>query len=193
MSVDSELDRFLAGVERRAFRHAELALRDVDEALDVVQDAMVALVARYRSRPADEWPPLFWRILTTRIADAHRRRQRNRRRFGFLPPLRDASDGGDGDSRGGAGEGGEDELERVAADPATSPDVRLESADLSERILAAVRRLPLRQQQAFLLRSWQGLSVADTARAMGCGENSVKTHTARALTQLRSWLGDLHE
>ena len=177
MSVDAELDRFLAGVERRAFRMAQLALHDTEDALDVVQEAMLALVRRYARRPAEEWPPLFWRILSTRITDVHRRRTRTLRIFPFLP-----------------GSGAADEADAVArtpADPATTPEAMLASLDASERIVEAVRQLPLRQQQAFLLRSWEGLSVAEAATAMGCAEGSVKVHLSRALGRLRELLGDL--
>lgn len=181
MSVDAELDRFLASVERRAFRMAELALHDVDDALDVVQEAMLALVRRYGRRPPAEWPPLFWRILSRRITDVHRARSRSRRLFGFLP-MRDDRD-----------EDVPDPVAQAPADAATMPDAMLDSQELSERIVEAVRRLPLRQQQAFLLRSHEGLSVAETAAAMGCAEGSVKVHLSRALARLRELLGDLHE
>jgi RNA polymerase sigma-70 factor (ECF subfamily) len=177
MSVDADLDAFLAGVERRAFRMAELALHDVDDALDVVQEAMFALVRRYARRPSDEWPPLFWRILSTRITDVHRRRSRSRRLFGVLP-VRDED---------------EDPIAQVPDDGTSAPEARLESLDVSERIVDAVRELPLRQQQAFLLRSWQGLSVAEAAAAMGCAEGSVKVHLSRALARLRDLLGELDE
>lgn len=181
MSVDAELDRFLASVERRAFRMAELALHDVDDALDVVQEAMFALARRYARRPPAEWPPLFWRILSRRITDVHRARSRSRRLFGFLPMREDPE------------EDAPDPVAQAPADVATTPDAMLSSHDVSERIVEALRQLPLRQQQAFLLRSREGLSVAETAAAMGCAEGSVKVHLSRALARLRDLLGDLHE
>lgn len=181
MSVDAELDRFLASVERRAFRMAELALHDADDALDVVQEAMFALVRRYAKRPPAEWPPLFWRILSRRITDVHRARTRSRRLFGFLP-MRDDPD-----------EDLPDTIAQAPADPATAPDAMLSAFDTSERIVEALRHLPLRQQQAFLLRTREGLSVAEAAAAMGCAEGSVKVHLSRALARLRELLGDLHE
>src|SRR5260370_16861386 len=67
-----ELERFLAEVERRAFRIAQVSLRDPDDALDVVQDAMLKLARSYASRPSAEWRPLFYRILENAIPDLQR-------------------------------------------------------------------------------------------------------------------------
>lgn len=83
------LDRFLAGVERRAFGIARMALADDEDALDVVQDAMIRLVRRYASRPAGEWRPLFYRILNNGIRDSLRRRRVRRRVMGWVPGRRD--------------------------------------------------------------------------------------------------------
>ena len=63
LQSEQQLERFLAEVERRALRIAEIAVRDRDEAMDLVQDAMIRLVRRYARRSSDEWPPLFYRIL----------------------------------------------------------------------------------------------------------------------------------
>jgi RNA polymerase sigma-70 factor (ECF subfamily) len=174
------LDRFLAGVERRALRIAEFATGDREDALDLVQDAMMKLVSRYRGRSEQEWAPLFYRILQSRINDWHRRsRVRNRFRVWL----------------GGARAADEDE---GAADPiqaavdAGQPDciTRLQHTDAMAVLQDALRSLPLRQQQAFLLRSWEGLDVAGTALAMGCSEGSVKTHYSRAVHTLRDRLGE---
>ena len=173
-----ELDRFLASVERRAFRMAEFAVHDVEDAMDVVQEAMLALVKRYARRPAEEWPPLFWRILSTRIADVHRRRTRTRRFFVWGR----AQD-----------EDAVDLVDTAAAPEADTPEARFDAADVSDRIIEAVRSLPHRQQQAFLLRDWEGLSVAETARAMDCAEGSVKAHLARAHARLRDALGEIDD
>jgi RNA polymerase sigma-70 factor (ECF subfamily) len=169
------MNRFLSAVERRAFRIARFSVRDRDDALDIVQDAMLALVRRYATRPEQEWRPLFFRILQTRIADWHRRRTLKTRLFGWRP-------GRDPEHA--------DPMELVPAASASEPDIRVQLGAASERLEAAVEKLPVRQQQAFLLRAWEGLSVADTAAAMRCSEGSVKTHYFRALQALRDALGD---
>lgn len=176
-----ELDRFLAGVERRAFRIAQLTLRNADDALDVVQGAMLRLAQHYGQRPADQWRPLFYRILYNGIRDAQRRRTVRSRIFGFLPgPRQD-----DGEEAG-------DPYQHVP-DPSPEPDDQLMAAEAMERLASAVRQLPARQQQAFALRCLEGLDVAATAATMGCSEGSVKTHYFRALQFLRRQLGEAWE
>src|SRR5690349_24758332 len=92
--TDRALDQFLVSVERRAFKIAQLGLRNDDDALDAVQDAMMKLVASYASRPKEEWPPLFYRILTNRVRDMQRRRTVRGRIMSWLP-ARDAEDEGE--------------------------------------------------------------------------------------------------
>lgn len=170
------LDRFLAGIERRAFRIARMALRNDDDALDVVQDAMISLARHYGARPADEWRPLFYRILNNGIRDFIRR-SRVRSRFMSWLPLR-----GDND----------DSLDPVAAapDPAGGPVEQLEEAEALAQLEAGLAALPARQREAFVLRALEGLDVADTAVAMGCSEGSVKTHYFRAVHALKGLLGE---
>ncbi len=177
-SRHAELDAFLASVERRALRIAEIATRDRDEALDLVQDAMFQLARRYARRPPAEWPPLFYRILENRVHDWRRRHARHGHLF---------ADPEWGDLRGAA----DDALERIA-DPA-QPDgmAALQSQQSMQRLEAALRALPRRQREAFELRIWEGLSVDDTASAMGCSDGSVKTHLSRALQALRRQLHGL--
>lgn len=169
------LNLFLAGVERRAFRMARLATSDDDEALDLVQDAMLAFVSRYCGKPEGEWAPLFHRTLQNRIVDWHRRTGvRNRFLTWFGGRGADEDDG--------------DPLENVADHASPDPAVSLLRRAAGEAIEAAVRKLPLRQRQAFLLRAWEGLDTAETAFAMGCSEGSVKTHYSRAVHTLRDLL-----
>lgn len=178
LETQPELERFLAGVERRAYRMAEWATGDPDEALDLVQEAMLQLARRYGRRPEAEWPPLFHRILENRIRDWQRRRSARRRWFGWR-------------QRGG-GEAGEAEepLERLPGPAREEPDAAAEREDCGARVVAAVGQLPPRQRQAFLLRAWEGLDTAATAAAMACSEGSVKTHFSRALAALRARLED---
>src|SRR6202047_4203437 len=87
-----ELEKFLAEIERRAFRMAQVALRDPDDALDVVQDAMLKLARNYASRPGAEWRPLFYRILENGIRDLQRRRTVRKRFMTWLPGPKDDPD-----------------------------------------------------------------------------------------------------
>lgn len=171
------LDRFLAGVERRAFRMACIATGHDDEALDLVQEAMLKLVESYADRDEAEWGPLFHRILQSKIRDWYRR-QRVRSRWRVWL-------GRDED-----GEAADDPLEAIAdpAMPTAEHQVTLKEA--SAALDEALRSLPLRQQQAFLLRAWEELDVAQTAAALGCSEGSVKTHYFRAIHTLRKRLGN---
>ena len=171
------LNSFLIAVERRAYRMALISLGDSDDALDVVQDSMIKLASRYADKPAEQWRPLFYRILRNRINDLHRRNSVRHRFRGFLP----GQMGNEDDDK-------EDPFQ-VAPDPAgRSPEHQLESNQQMLELEAALKSLPRRQREAFMLRCWEGLSTAETANAMRCGEGSVKTHYSRALHALRSAL-----
>jgi RNA polymerase sigma-70 factor (ECF subfamily) len=178
-TVDREraLDRFLAGIERRALRIASLALRDRAEAEDAVQDAMFRLVRRYAGRPESEWRPLFYRILGNRITDFQRRQKLRRAVTAFW--------------HGGEREEGAADPVEEAIDPRGRPDQALEGEELLARIEAVLAALSRRQREAFLLRNFEGLDVAQTALAMGCSEGSVKTHYFRAMQALQGALGDV--
>jgi RNA polymerase sigma-70 factor (ECF subfamily) len=169
------MDSFLAEVERKAFRMAQIALRNEQDALDAVQDAMMQLVRSYSQRPSDEWRPLFYRILENRIRDTQRRRTVRGRVMAWLPWSADTA---------------EADPVAQAPDPAPGPVAQLEGDEIMIALQAALQRLPQRQRQAFLLRNLEGLDVAETAAAMGCSEGSVKTHYFRALQSLRSQLGE---
>ena len=173
------LNQFLAGVELKAFKIAKAALRHEDDALDAVQDAMLQLARAYAARPAEEWKPLFYRILENRIRDMQRRRTVRGRVIAWLP-MRGDSD--------------EDEPDPIAqaASPEPQPGRRLELDEAVGALERALEALPRRQQQAFLLRALEGLDVAATAAAMGCSEGSVKTHYFRAVQALRAQLGDFY-
>jgi RNA polymerase sigma-70 factor (ECF subfamily) len=171
------LETFLASVERKAFRIAQIALRHEADALDVVQDAMMQLSTRYASRPAEEWRPLFYRILENRVRDVQRRRSVRNRVMAYLP---------------WRGEDAEDPVDPIdqAVDKAPSPPAQLESDEAMAALERAIAALPARQRQAFLLRNFEGLDVAETAATMKCSQGSVKTHYFRALQALRAKLGE---
>lgn len=161
------LEGFLASVERRAFRFAELGLRHRDDALDAVQDAMTRMLG-YRDRPASEWTPLFWTVLRSRIIDVQRRRTF---RLSWL-----------GDARMPDGE--EVDWADAGPDPARHHDGR----EAWGRLAEVLRGLPRRQREAFTLRVLEEFDVPTTARIMGCGEGSVKTHLFRAREALQKQL-----
>jgi len=167
----ASLDAFLAEIGPRAFRFAEAGLRQREDALDAVQDAMIKLLA-YRERPAQEWTPLFWSILRRRIIDLQRRRGF---RLRFWAP---------------ASERGEDS-QPDWADEGPTPAQRHEQRQTHARLVTALRALPARQREAFTLRVLEELDVATTARAMGCSEGSVKTHLSRAREALQKHLEDV--
>lgn len=178
-SPGRELDQFLASVERRAFRMARMATRIDAEAFDIVQDAMFSLVRSYRERPAEQWPALFMRILQNRILDWHRRQTRHQRRFWQRSSLDDDEDF--------------DPVAQAADPVVRDPALLIERARDMDRVEAALQALPLRQQQVFMLRIWEGLDVAQCAQVMDCSEGSVKTHLFRALQNIRKHLGEDHE
>jgi RNA polymerase sigma-70 factor (ECF subfamily) len=171
----AQIDAFLRSVEARAFRIAALSLRDRDEALDVVQDAMIRLVRRYAHRPEAEWPPLFHRILQNCIRDVQRRRSVRSRVLAFFGAV-DADDF--------------DPVLAAPAPPSANPAAAVATADAMTALEEALAALPARQREAFVLRNLEGLDVAGTAAAMGCTEGSVKTHYSRAVHRLRVLLRD---
>jgi RNA polymerase sigma-70 factor (ECF subfamily) len=174
----AELNAFLSEVERRACRIAEMAVRNRDDGLDIVQGAMLRFARSYAARPVPEWKPIFYRILWNGIRDFQRRRSVRSKVFALLP----------GQWR--EEEGREDPMSQVA-DGGQDPSAKAATDEAMRRLESALARLPARQQQAFALRCLEGLDVAGTAAAMGCSEGSVKTHYFRALHTLRGELGEV--
>jgi RNA polymerase sigma-70 factor (ECF subfamily) len=179
LSRSGALNQFLAGVELKAFKIAQAALRHEEDALDAVQDAMLQLARAYAQRPPEQWKPLFYRILENRIRDMQRRRTVRGRVIAWLPFR---------------GEDDEDEPDPIAQAPSTEPEPvrRLELNEAMGALQKALEALPRRQQQAFLLRTLEGMDVAETAAAMGCSQGSVKTHYFRAVQALRAQLGEFY-
>lgn len=174
------IDDFLQSVERKAFVMARYALRNEDDALDTVQDAMLKLCERYMDRPHHEWPPLFYRILQNGITDRCRPRGMQRLKRWIV---------GGTDS---SSERVQDDPMRDTMDSLPSglpgPQDALSVAQRTGRINELLAELPARQREVFLLRNWQGLSVRETAEAMNISDGSVKTHLSRAVTALRERL-----
>jgi RNA polymerase sigma-70 factor (ECF subfamily) len=171
---EQELNRFLADVEKRALRIAEISIRDRDEALDLVQNAMIKLVRKYSGRTSEEWTPLFYRILQNGVRDWHRRHAVRKRVMVWFG-------------------GSNDDFDAIAAAPdlaGRTPEEQLVSREAMRGLEQALTALPRRQKEAFMLRTFEGLDVAGTALAMGCSEGSVKTHYSRAVHSLRETLGE---
>lgn len=176
LDQSKELDSFLAGVEKRAFRIAQIAMRDTEAALDIVQEAMLQLVRRYSDKPPAEWPPLFYRILQNRIRDWQRKNTVRSRVMAWWA--------------GGVRREDEPDLIEDAPDPRNvDPGHEAMMDEAMDALAAGVRALPARQQEAFMLRTFEGLDVAATAKAMRCSQGSVKTHYSRAVHTLREKLG----
>jgi RNA polymerase sigma-70 factor (ECF subfamily) len=173
LATHKDLSDFLAEVERRAYKQALFAVRDDHLALDIVQDAMLKLTEKYAGRPPAELPLLFQRILQNTIRDFYRRQKV---RAMWMTPISSLF-GADAEDEG-------DPLEtlEVADDSQFSqpPAEQLERTQVLASIEKALQKLPARQRQAFLLRYWEELDVAEAAKVMGCSEGSVKTHCSRA-------------
>lgn len=167
---------FLASVEKRAFKQAVYAVRQDESALDIVQDSMLKLAEKYADRPPEELPMLFQRILQNTIRDWFRR-QKVRSTWTSLFS-----------SFGGSDDDDHDILETLAAENTSnipvSPADQLEQSQVLALIEEAIQKLPARQREAFMLRYWEELDVAETAEAMGCSQGSVKTHCSRAVNAL---------
>ena len=181
MATTSELADFLAQVERRAFKQTAYAVRDDHAALDIVQDSMLKLAEKYGTHPANEYPMLFQRILQNTMRD-YWRRQKVRNLWTTLL----SSFGGNGED-----DDDRDPLETLAGsgdDDSNEPMAQVERSQTIALIEDALQKLPGRQREAFVLRYWEDMDVAETAALMGCSQGSVKTHCSRATHALAAIL-----
>ncbi|RKP57440.1 RNA polymerase sigma factor [Pararobbsia silviterrae] len=173
MASEKELADFLASVERRAFKQAAFAVRDDEAALDIVQDAMIKLAEKYGDKPAAELPMLFQRILQNCQHDYFRRQKVRNTWISLFSSFGNNSEDDDFDP-----------LETLTAQDESiqrsSSESEVERAQVLQIIGDEIQKLPARQREAFLMRYWEDLDVAETAAAMGCSEGSVKTHCSRA-------------
>ena len=173
--IDS-MEEFLKSVERRALQMSKLATGDPEIAMDLVQDAMLKLVEKYSSKPAQQWRPLFYRILNNKITDFYRRKAVRTKLF--VDNVTEHSDSNIIDTM------------IALAGPADNPDNRMQSEQRIDSLIKSIYRLPPRQKQSFMLRCWEGMSTEESAKAMNCSQSSVKTHYSRALQALRDRLED---
>jgi RNA polymerase sigma-70 factor, ECF subfamily len=168
------LEQFLESVEARAYRAALMTTRKSADALDIVQDAMMQLVQSYRHKEAHEWPLLFQRILQNKMMDWYRSSTKQKRWFASVPAAFEDDE--------------DDFFDSLVDHQNENPLQMMERVQQVSQILKALEMLPFRQRQAFLLRAWEGLDVAETATVMECSEGSVKTHYFRALQAMREFL-----
>lgn len=181
------MDAFLASVERRAYKHALYAVRNEENALDIVQDAMLNLVQSYSDKPASEWPMLFTRILQNAIHN-HFRRSKVR---DYWTPNFSQFDSSEDEEESNSMDVIEAIMNKTLDRSAFSTEDVVTREQILNKIEELIKNLPARQREAFLLRYWEDLSVSETAEAMGCSEGSVKTHCSRAAHALAQALTEL--
>lgn len=181
MATEKELSDFLRQAEKKAFKRTYYHVRDEDAALDILQDSMIKLSIHYGDKPAAELPLLFQRILSNTTLDWFRRQKTRNSHFTSLSDF-------------SAPDGPED-FDLLDVHAGLDQDQLGESAEqwagrlqTLQQIESAVMGLPARQREAFLLRYWEELDVAETAAVMGCTEGSVKTHCSRAIQALHKVL-----
>ena len=177
MATEQELSDFLKGVEKRAFKRSVYHVRNVESALDIVQDSMMKLAMHYGDQPVAELPMLFQRILSNCTLDWFRRQKTRTALFSNMSDFESAGDDGEFDL-----------LETLNtlnhSDQTESAETSTQRAQTLRQIENEIQALPERQREAFLMRYWEELDVAETAAAMGCSQGSVKTHCSRAVLAL---------
>jgi RNA polymerase sigma-70 factor, ECF subfamily len=155
---------------------ARMSTGSPEDALDIVQDTMLHFVRLYAGRPETEWNVLFYKILQSRTTDWYRRTAVRRRFHDWFGNARDDEDAES------------DAMARLPDNTSPDPAEGFMRGEFTGALHKALRQLPLRQRQAFILRAWEGFDVAQTAGVMGCSEGSVKTHYSRAVHALQAKL-----
>ena len=181
MASEQELSDFLQSVEKRAFKRSVYHVRDDEAALDIVQDSMMKLAEHYGDKPASELPMLFQRILSNTTLDWFRRNKTRKALFSNFSDFESSTDDSDFDLLESLA------LDNSAQQTQSAEDTFASTAKVHD-IEEEIQNLPARQREAFLLRYWEDLDVAETAAAMGCSEGSVKTHCSRAIQALHKAL-----
>lgn len=167
------MEAFLMSVEKKGYRIAQIAVGEHADALDILQDAMCKLVSYYSNKPAEQWKPLFYRILHNRINDWHRHNKL--KQMLFFWKSEDSQD------------------VEMPIESKVEPMLSVAKEQLQQDVINVLTTLPVKQQQCFLFRAWEGMSVKETAMAMECSEGSIKTHYFRAVQKLKSALGESHD
>lgn len=172
-----DINAFLMEIEKKAYRMVLLSVGQHADAIDILQDSMIKLVQKYADKPSSQWKPLFYRIVSNKITDWHRHQKLKNMLFFWKS-----------DSSG-------ESLDNDLVDenkPLLLPEDELVKEQQQASMLRELEALSDKQRQCFLLRSWEGLSVAETAEVMECSQGSVKTHYFRAVNKLRAVIGDVH-
>jgi len=177
VATEKELSEFLRSVEKRAFKRSLYHVREQEAALDIVQDSMLKLAQHYGDKPLAELPMLFQRILSNTTLDWFRRQKTRNALFTTMSDLGAADDQDDFDPL-------EAMVDMQFGDGSESAQDALERAQILRQLESHIMELPARQREAFLLRYWEEMDVAETAAVMGCSEGSVKTHCSRAVQAL---------
>ena len=175
------MEEFLKDIEKRAFQMAKMSTSRQEDALDIVQEAMFKMVEKYAFKPVQEWKPLFYRILNNKITDHYRRQAVQNKIFIWKSFDNEQKD-----------DYFQPDLTNQVERGSEEPHEILMRQRRIDRLAEGVKKLASRQREAFLLRSWEGLSTRETAHSMGCTEGSVKTHYSRALEKLREQLDGYH-
>ena len=178
-TAESRLKSFMQEVTGRALVMMESATQNQHGiAMDLVQEAFISLHKSYADRSTEEWYPLFYTILTNKLQDWRRKEARRAQPFSFFKKVSLDDD--------------DLEVNDVVDERALNPSDFLSQAVTADEIQEAIASPPVRQQQAFMLRAWEGFDTATTAQIMNCSEGSVKTHYHRAIQGLRQALAHLN-
>lgn len=178
-TAESRLKNFMQDVTGRALVMMESATQGQHGiAMDLVQEAFISLHKSYAEKSTEEWYPLFYTILNNKLQDWRRKEARRNQPFSFFKKVSLDDD--------------EVEFDNLVDESTPSPLEFLDQAVTAEEIQEAIAKLPVRQQQAFMLRAWGGFDTQTTAQIMNCTEGSVKTHYHRAIQGLRASLAHLN-
>ena len=173
MSLNQQLDLFLRKHQKQAYGIALMNTRQEADALDVVQEAMIAFVNAYKHKPHEEWKPLFYRILQNKINDHHRKQKSWLKHFFSSQDSVKLTE------------------QHISSEP--SPLDRMDTHERGNQMIEIIKQLPMQQNQVVIYRHWQQMSVAETAHVMQISEGSVKTHLFRATQKIKQSLGIHHE